>query len=108
MCFLILYTVLYVYVPGMHADELNGLMGFVTGSRRMRFASGNVFQCLSLSFIDAHIASEYWIQGDGQKEMNIISNLSMTSSMVLGISCELVPLEAVGWNRYISCTCHGL
>ena len=31
MCFLILYSVLYVYVPGMHADELNGLMGFVNG-----------------------------------------------------------------------------
>lgn len=68
---------------------------------------------MEMSFLDADIASEYWIEGDGQKDMNFILNLSMTSrnakqDMVLGISCELVPLEAVGWNRYISCTCHGL
>ena len=48
MCFVVLYNVLYVYVPGMYADGLNGLVGFVTGSVRMRFASGNVFQCFSL------------------------------------------------------------
>ncbi len=83
--------------------DLYGFVKIGDGSRRMRFASGNVFHWRRHCFTT--LDRGRWTKGD---EYDLTMTSRKLSKAWLGIASELVPLEAFGWNSYISCACQGL